>query len=73
MTKTTLLLAASLTLLAGSALARGGSPYNSSGSQAGGPLGGMERRSGAPGGAPAMAPGPSIRRWPRRPRPASAR
>jgi hypothetical protein len=57
MTKTTLLLAASLTLLAGSALAQGGSPYNTSGSQAGGPLGGIERRSGAPGGAPSMAPG----------------
>lgn len=57
MTKTKLLLAASLTLLAGSAFAQGGSPYNASGSQAGGPLGGLERRSGAPGGAPAVAPG----------------
>ncbi|AWN37073.1 hypothetical protein [Methylobacterium radiodurans] len=69
MTKTTLLLAASLSLLAGSALAQGGSPYNASGSQAGGPLGGMERRSGAPGGTPAMAPGaadPSMAPAPRK-------
>ena len=32
-----------LTLLAGSAYAQGNSPYNASGSQAGGPRGGMER------------------------------
>jgi hypothetical protein len=38
-----LLAAASLTLLAGSAYAQGNSPYNSAGSQAGGPRGGMER------------------------------
>ena len=38
-----LLAAASLTLLAGSAYAQGNSPYNASGSQAGGPRGGMER------------------------------
>ena len=35
--------AAALTLVAGSAFAQGGSPYNMSGSQAGGPRGGMER------------------------------
>ncbi|MEL6059652.1 MULTISPECIES: hypothetical protein [unclassified Methylobacterium] len=38
-----LLAAASLTLLAGSAYAQGNSPYNNSGSQAGGPRGGIER------------------------------
>lgn len=38
-----LLAAASLTLLAGSAYAQGNAPYNNSGSQAGGPRGGMER------------------------------
>jgi hypothetical protein len=41
--KKLLIAAASLTLLAGSAYAQGNSPYNSSGSQAGGPRGGMER------------------------------
>ncbi len=41
-----LLGAAALTLIAGSAFAQGGSPYNNSGSQAGGPRGGMERRMG---------------------------
>ena len=35
--------AAALTLVAGSAFAQGGSPYNLSGSQAGRPRGGMER------------------------------
>ncbi|MCJ2124631.1 hypothetical protein [Methylobacterium sp. J-077] len=41
--KKLLLAAASLTLLAGSAYAQGNAPYNNSGSQAGGPRGGMER------------------------------
>lgn len=41
-----LMAAAALTLLVGSAYAQGGSPYNSSGSQAGGPRGGLERAAG---------------------------
>ncbi|MGX7705361.1 hypothetical protein [Methylobacterium sp. Gmos1] len=52
--KTRLALAAALlTVAAAPAFAQGGSPYNRSGSQAGGPLAGMERAYGAPGGAPA--------------------
>ncbi len=52
--KTRLALAAALlTVAAAPAFAQGGSPYNRSGSQAGGPLGGIERAYGAPGGAPA--------------------
>ena len=50
-------LAAALALLSAPALAQGGSPYNSSGSQAGGPLAGQERAMGARGGTPGMAPG----------------
>jgi hypothetical protein len=54
--KKVVLFAATLALLSAPAFAQGGSPYNSSGSQAGGPLAGQERRMGAPGGRPAMAP-----------------
>ncbi|WCS28715.1 hypothetical protein LOK46_30460 (plasmid) [Methylobacterium sp. NMS14P] len=43
-------------LLTAPVLAQGNSPYNRSGSQAGGPLGGQERRLGAPGGTPAVDP-----------------
>ncbi|RVU20213.1 hypothetical protein [Methylobacterium oryzihabitans] len=46
------LLATAVTVLAAPAFAQGGSPYNRSGSQAGGPLGGMERRMGEPTPAP---------------------
>jgi hypothetical protein len=55
-----LLGAAALTVIAGSAFAQGGSPYNTSGSQAGGPRGGMER---AAQGAEmeAAAPAPAAR------------
>lgn len=53
-----LLGAAALTLIAGSALAQGGSPYNSAGTQAGGPRGGMER---ATQGAEMEAPGAAAR------------
>lgn len=47
-------------LLTGPAFAQGNSPYNRSGSQAGGPLGGQERGLGASGGTPAvdLAPPP---------------
>lgn len=55
--KKVVLFAATLALLTAPAFAQGGSPYNASGSQAGGPLAGQERRMGTtPGGAPAMAP-----------------
>ncbi|MCJ2013282.1 hypothetical protein [Methylobacterium sp. J-076] len=53
-----LLGAAALTLIAGSAFAQGGSPYNTSGAQAGGPRGGMER---AAQGAEMEAPAPAAR------------
>ncbi|MDP4025060.1 hypothetical protein Q8W71_20740 [Methylobacterium sp. NEAU 140] len=54
-----LLAAASMALIAGSAYAQGGSPYNSSGSQAGGPLGGQARAAeGAAMERGAMAPAP---------------
>ncbi|GJE36938.1 hypothetical protein [Methylobacterium persicinum] len=53
-----LLGAAALTLIAGSAFAQGGSPYNTSGAQAGGPRGGMER---AAQGAEMEAPAPGAR------------
>ena len=49
---TSCLVAAVLTAAAVPAFAQGGSPYNRSGSQAGGPLGGMERRMGEPTPAP---------------------
>ncbi|TGD99398.1 hypothetical protein [Methylobacterium nonmethylotrophicum] len=53
--KTRLALAAALlTVAAAPAFAQGGSPYNRSGSQAGGPLAGAERAYGAPGGVPAI-------------------
>ena len=42
-----LVLTAGLILLAAPALAQGGSPYNTSGSQAGGPAGGMGRQMGS--------------------------
>lgn len=45
--KKILVLAAGLALLTPAALAQGGSPYNDSGSQAGGPAGGMGRRMGS--------------------------
>ncbi|ACA19690.1 hypothetical protein M446_5372 [Methylobacterium sp. 4-46] len=44
------------------ALAQGGSPYNNSGQQAGGPLAGRERSMGAPGGTPAMRMAPRQQR-----------
>ncbi|MEH3144792.1 MAG: hypothetical protein PGN34_05485 [Methylobacterium frigidaeris] len=47
------LLATAVTVLSVPAFAQGGAPYNRSGSQAGGPLGGMERRMGAPASDPA--------------------
>lgn len=50
--KTILLVVAASAALSASALAQGGAPYNASGQQAGGPRAGMERRMGAPGGAP---------------------
>ncbi|MFE1601706.1 hypothetical protein [Methylobacterium sp. ID0610] len=50
----TLALAAVFAAVSLPALAQGGSPYNASGSQAGGPLAGRERAMGAPGGAPAV-------------------
>lgn len=52
-----LLLAVPLALLPAVVLAQGNSPYNTSGSQAGGPLGGGERAAGAPGGTPDTFPG----------------
>ncbi|MGX7707930.1 hypothetical protein [Methylobacterium sp. Gmos1] len=55
---TSALVAAVLTVAAVPAFAQGGSPYNNSGSQAGGPLGGVQREMGAPGGAPAMGAAP---------------
>ncbi|WP_336487568.1 hypothetical protein [Methylobacterium nigriterrae] len=48
--------ALALALLAGPALAQGNSPYNQSGSQAGGPLAGQEREMGARGGTPSVDP-----------------
>ncbi|GJD47335.1 hypothetical protein OPKNFCMD_0041 [Methylobacterium crusticola] len=53
-----LILAAVLAAASVPAFAQGGSPYNNSGSQAGGPLAGQQREMGAPGAAPAarMAP-----------------
>jgi hypothetical protein len=45
--KKAILIAASLAFLSAPALAQGGSPYNDSGSQAGGPAGGMGRRMGS--------------------------
>ncbi|MGY2048976.1 hypothetical protein [Methylobacterium sp. JK268] len=54
----TLALAAVLAAAAVPALAQGGSPYNNSGSQAGGPLAGRERAMGAPGGTPAVRMAP---------------
>ncbi|MCJ2048403.1 hypothetical protein [Methylobacterium sp. J-070] len=54
MTKSTFIALGALCLASGGAVAQGGSPFNSSGSQAGGPLAGMERRAGAPGGAPSV-------------------
>ena len=50
------LAAAAFALAATGALAQGGAPYNSSGSQAGGPLAGQQRRMGAPGGTPSAEP-----------------
>jgi hypothetical protein len=55
---TSCLVAAVLTAAAVPAFAQGGSPYNTSCSQAGGPLGGAQREMGAPGGAPAMGAAP---------------
>ena len=55
---TSCLVAAVLTAAAVPAFAQGNSPYNNSGSQAGGPLGGVQREMGAPGGAPAMGAAP---------------
>lgn len=64
--KTRLALAAAmLTVAAAPAFAQGGSPYNRSGSQAGGPLAGMERAYGAPGGAPAVDSTGSVVVYPR--------
>jgi hypothetical protein len=51
-------IALGIAVLAGPALAQGNSPYNRSGSQAGGPLAGQERRMGDPGGTPAFDPAP---------------
>ncbi len=45
--KNVLVLTAGLILLTVPALAQGGSPYNTSGSQAGGPAGGMGRQMGS--------------------------
>ncbi|WP_336489369.1 hypothetical protein [Methylobacterium nigriterrae] len=59
--KKVLVVAASLALLSGAAFAQGNTPYNSAGSQAGGPRGGIEREMGARGGTPEMAPGQSAR------------
>lgn len=50
-----------LTLISATAFAQGGSPYNSSGSQAGGPLAGQERRMGGGGGTPSVDPAPTTR------------
>ncbi|TGD95755.1 hypothetical protein [Methylobacterium nonmethylotrophicum] len=52
------LVAAVLTVAAVPAFAQGGSPYNNSGSQAGGPLAGQQREMGAGGGSPAMGAAP---------------
>lgn len=57
----TLMIAAGLILIAVPAFAQGGSPYNSSGSQAGGPRAGQERRMGGGSGGPAMDPAPAAR------------
>lgn len=54
--KTVTLLAASFALLSAPAFAQGGSPYNSSGSQSGGPLAGQERAMGGRGGTPSVEP-----------------
>ncbi|KAB1074314.1 hypothetical protein [Methylobacterium planeticum] len=48
--------ALALAFLATPALAQGNAPYNSSGSQAGGPLAGQEREMGARGGTPSVDP-----------------
>ena len=53
-----LLLVAALTLMALPAFAQGNSPYNATGTSAGGPLAGRERRMGAPGGEPATFSNP---------------
>ncbi|KMO29007.1 hypothetical protein VQ03_29645 [Methylobacterium tarhaniae] len=64
--KTRLALAAALlTVATAPAFAQGGSPYNRSGSQAGGPLAGMERAYGAPGGLPAVDSTGSVIVYPR--------
>ncbi len=64
--KTRLALAAALlTVAAAPAFAQGGSPYNRSGSQAGGPLGGIERAYGAPGGTPSVDSTGSVVVYPR--------
>ncbi|GJD53494.1 hypothetical protein OPKNFCMD_6270 [Methylobacterium crusticola] len=53
--KTRIVLAAAVALMAATpAFAQGGSPYNRSGSQAGGPLAGAERAAGYPGGGPVV-------------------
>ncbi|ACL60696.1 hypothetical protein [Methylobacterium nodulans] len=54
----TLALAAVFAAVSIPAFAQGGSPYNASGSQAGGPLAGRERAVGAPGGSPAVSATP---------------
>ncbi len=63
--KTRLALAAALLTVAAPAFAQGGSPYNRSGSQAGGPLGGIERAYGAPGGVPSVDSTGSVVVYPR--------
>jgi hypothetical protein len=55
------IIASGLILLSIPAFAQGGSPYNSSGSQAGGPRAGEERRMGTGGGSPSMDPAMSDR------------
>lgn len=64
--KTRLALAAALlTVAAAPAFAQGGSPYNRSGSQAGGPLGGIERAYGVPDGVPSVDSTGSVVVYPR--------
>ncbi len=63
--KTRFALAAALLTVAAPAFAQGGSPYNRSGSQAGGPLGGIERAYGAPGGVPSVDSTGSVVVYPR--------
>ncbi|GJE02413.1 hypothetical protein [Methylobacterium isbiliense] len=58
----TLALAAVLAAAAAPAFAQGGSPYNNSGAQAGGPLAGEERAMGARGGTPSTRTAPRKQR-----------